>query len=181
MTTRRQPLTPLRQRLWEDLQLRNSSAPTRRASLHWGAAFAKQFGPSPEPLGPAQVRLYHLLLSQAKQRAWPTVVPAVCARRLFSRGTRKRPGMLEDIAPPHRPVTLPPILSHAAGAAVLTALPHLKHRAICTTLSAAGWRVAALCQVQVTASDSARMVLRVRQGQGQQARAVRLAPTLLPW
>ena len=180
MTTRRQPMTPLRQRMWEDLQLRNYSEHTMRAYLHCVADFARHFGTSPEHLGPEQVRLYQLFLIQEKQRAWPTVVQAVCALRFFYRVTLKRPGMIEYIAPPHRPLTLPTILSQAAVTAVLTALPNLKHRAICTTLYAAGLRVAALCQVQVTDIASARMVLRVRQGKGQQDRYVMLSPKLLP-
>jgi integrase/recombinase XerD len=180
MTMRRQPMTPLRRRMWEDLQLRNYSAHTMRAYLHCVADFAKHFGTSPEHLGPEQVRIYQLFLIQEKQQAWPTVVQAVCALRFFYRVTLKRPGMIEYIAHPHRPLTLPIILSQAEVAAVLTALPNLKHRAICTTLYAAGLRVAELCQLQVTDIDSARMVLRVRQGKGQQDRSVMLSPTLLP-
>jgi len=180
MTTRRQPMTPLRQRMWEDLQIRNYSEHTMRAYLHYVAEFAKHFGTSPEHLGPEQVRIYQLFLIQEKQRAWPTVVQAVCALRFFYRVTLKRPGMIEYIAHPHRPLTLPTILSQAEVAAVLTALPNLKHRAICTTLYAAGLRVAELCQLQVTDIDSARMVLRVRQGKGQQDRSVMLSPKLLP-
>ena len=173
-------MPPLRQRMWEDLQLRHYSEHTMHAYLHGVADVAKHFGTSPEQLGPEQVRLSQRFLLQAKQRAWPTVVQAVCARRFFSRVTLKRPGMLESRAPPHRPFPLPTILSQAEVAAVLTALPNLKHRAICPTLSAAGVRVAELCQWQGTAIDSARMGLRVRQGKGQQARSVMLSPTLLP-
>jgi integrase/recombinase XerD len=40
--------------------------------------------------------------------------------------------------------------------------------------------VSALCQLQVTDIDSARMVLRVRQGKGQHDRSVMLSPKLLP-
>jgi site-specific recombinase XerD len=88
--------------------------------------------------------------------------------------------MLEYIAHPRRPFTLPTILSQADVVAVLTALRNLKHRAILTTLYAAGLRVAALCQLQVTDIDSARMVLRVRQGKGQHERYSLLSPKLLP-
>ena len=70
MTTRRQPMTPLRRRMWEDLQLRNYSEHTMRAYLHCVADFAKHFGTSPEHLGPEQVRIYQLFLIQEKQRAW---------------------------------------------------------------------------------------------------------------
>jgi site-specific recombinase XerD len=164
----------------EDMQLRNFSEHTMRAYLHCVAAFAQHFHTSPEHLGPDHVRTYQLFLVQDKQRAWPTVVQTVCALRFFYRVTLRRPMMLEYIAPPRRPVTLPIILSPAEVAVLLTAPRNLKHRAILTTLYAAGLRVAELCQLQVTDIDSARMVLRVRQGKGQQDRYVMLSPKLLP-
>ena len=74
MRTRRPPMTPLRQRMVEDMQLRNFSAHTMRAYLHGVAAFAQPFHTSPEHLGPEHVRTYQLFLVQEKQRAWPTVV-----------------------------------------------------------------------------------------------------------
>ena len=52
MRTIRSRMTPLRQRMWEDLQLRNYSEHTIRAYLHCVADFAKHFRTSPEHLGP---------------------------------------------------------------------------------------------------------------------------------
>ena len=49
-------MTPLRQRMVEDLQLRNYSENTMRAYLRGVADFAKHFGTSPQHLGPEQVR-----------------------------------------------------------------------------------------------------------------------------
>jgi site-specific recombinase XerD len=156
--------------MWEDLQLRNYSEHTMRAYLRGVADVAKHCGTSPEPLGPEQVRTYPLFLVQEKQVAWPSVVQTVCALRFFSRVTLGRPAMLEYIAPPRRPFTRPTMLRQAEVAAFLTVSRHLKHRAILPTLSAAGRRVSELCQLQVTDIDSARMVLRVRQGKGQHDR-----------
>jgi len=180
MKTIRSRMTPLRQRMFKDLQLRNYSEHTTRAYLRCVADFAKHFGTSPEHLGPEQVRTYQLFLVQEKQVAWPSVVQTVCALRFFYRVTLGRPAMLEYIAPPRRPYTLPIILSPAEVAALLTISRNLKHRAILTTLYAAGLRVSELCQLQVTDIDSARMVLRVRQGKGQDDRYVMLSPKLLP-
>jgi len=180
MKTRRSRMTPLRQRMCEDLQLRNYSEQTTRAYLRCVADFAKYFGTSPEHLGPEQVRTYQLFLVQDKQLAWSTVVQTVCALRFFYTVTLRRPMMLEYIASPQRPLTLPIILSPAEVATLLTTPRNLKHRAILTTLYAAGLRVSELCQLQVTDIDSARMVLRVRQGKGQQDRYVMLSPKLLP-
>ena len=67
MQTIRSRMTPLRQRMVEDMQLRNYSAHTMRAYLHCVADFARHCGLSPEHLGPEQVRTYHLLLLQEKQ------------------------------------------------------------------------------------------------------------------
>jgi site-specific recombinase XerD len=173
-------MTPLRQRLVADRQLRNYSEHTIRAYLHCVADFARHFRTSPEPLGPEQVRPYQLFLVQEKPVAWPSVVQTVCALRFFSRVTLGRPAMLEYIAPPRRPFTRPTLLSQAEVAAFLTTSRHLKHRAILTTLYAAGRRVSDLCQLQSTDIDSARMVLRVRPGKGQPERYVMLSPTLLP-
>ena len=141
MTTRRQPMTPLRQRLWEDMQIPNYSPSTIDSSLRCVTDFARYFHASPEHLGPEHGRTSQLFLIQEKQRAWSTVVQAVCALRFFSRVTLKRPGMIEYIAHPRRPFTLPTILSQAEVAAVLTALPNLKHRAILTPSLplACGW------------------------------------------
>jgi len=164
----------------EDLQLRNYSEQTTRAYLRCVADFAKHFGTSPEHLGPEQVRTYQLFLVQDKQLACSTVVQTVCALRFFYTVTLRRPMMLEYIASPPRPLTLPIILSPAEVATLLTTPRNLKHRAILTTLYAAGLRVSELCQLQVTDIDSARMVLRVRQGKGQQDRYVMLSPKLLP-
>ena len=166
--------------MFEDLQLRNYSEQTTRAYLRCVADFAKHFGISPEHLGPEQVRTYQLFLVQDKQLAWSTVVQTVCALRFFYRITLGRPAMLEYIPHPQRPFTLPTLLSQAEVAALLSASPNLKHRAILTTLYAAGLRVSELCQLQVTDIDSARMVLRVRQGKGQHDRYVMLSPKLLP-
>ena len=113
MTTIRSRMTPLRQRMLEDLQLRNSSPQTMHCSLRCVAAFAQHFGRSPAHLGPEQVRISQLFLVQEKQVSWPSVVQTVCALRFFYRVTLGRPAMLESIASPQRPLTLPIILSPA--------------------------------------------------------------------
>jgi site-specific recombinase XerD len=164
----------------EDMQLRNYSPLTMHCYLRCVADFARHFGASPEHLGPEQVRSYQLFLLQDKQVSWTSVVQTVCALRFFYRITLGRPGMLEYIPHPQRPFTLPTLLSPAEVAALLRASHNLKHRAILTTLYAAGLRVSELCQLQVTDIDSARMVLRVRQGKGQHERYVMLSPKLLP-
>jgi integrase/recombinase XerD len=75
--------TPLRQRMWEDMQLRNYSPHTIACYLRCVADFARHFGTSPEHLGPEQVRTSQLFLVQDKQVSWTSVVQTVCALRFF--------------------------------------------------------------------------------------------------
>jgi hypothetical protein len=68
-------MTPLRQRMLEELQLRNLSEATIRTYLRLVERFAKHFGKSPAQLGPDHVRRYLLHLLNDRKDTWGTVVP----------------------------------------------------------------------------------------------------------
>ncbi len=57
-------MTPLRQRMTEDMQLRGLSLHTQRAYLQYIAMFAQNFRKSPELLGPPEIRAFQLYLTQ---------------------------------------------------------------------------------------------------------------------
>ena len=173
------PLTPLRQRMLEDLQIRNYSPHTVDAYLRSVAQFAKHFRTSPDRLGAEHIRTYqlHLLHQQVSESVF---IQTVCALRFFYETTLGRPWMVEYIPYPKKPKTLPVILSRDEVTALLLAPHHLKHRVILATLYATGVRVSELCQLQGTDIDSHRMVIRIRQGKGKRDRFVMLSPDLLP-
>jgi integrase/recombinase XerD len=88
-------MTPLRQRMLEDMQVRNLSAlsaHTRRAYLENVAKFAHHFGRSPAVLGPEEIRAYLVYLTTEKQLAPSSVVIAVCALRFSIRSRSRRRG-----------------------------------------------------------------------------------------
>ena len=97
MRTIRSRMTPLRQRMLEDMQLRHYSPLTMHCYLRCVAECARHFGASPAHLGPEQVRTYQLFLLQDKQMSWTSVVQTVCALRFFYRITLGRPEILEYI------------------------------------------------------------------------------------
>jgi len=173
------PMTPLRQRILEDMQIRNYSPHTIDGYLRYVAQFAKHFHTSPDRLDAEHIRTYqlHLLHQQASKSIF---IQTVCALRFFYETTLGRPWMVEYIPYPKKPKTLPVILSRDEVKALILATNHLKHRAILATLYATGVRVSELCQLQGTDIDSTRMVIRVRQGKGQRDRQVMLSPNLLP-
>jgi hypothetical protein len=62
-------MTPLRQRMLEDLQVRNLSPLTQRAYTEHVSRFARYFHRSPDQLGPEEIRTYLVYLSNERQLA----------------------------------------------------------------------------------------------------------------
>ncbi len=173
-------MTSLRQRMIEDMQVRNFSPRTQATYLHQVAQFASHFGRSPDALGPAELRAYQVYLTTAKRLAPNSILTAVAALRFFYRVTLKRAWPVADLLPaPKRPRTLPIVLSPTEVQRFLASVPSLQHRTILCVCYAAGLRISEAVRLQVPDIDSARMVLRVTQGKGQKDRYVMLSPRLL--
>jgi integrase/recombinase XerD len=169
-------MTPLRQRMLEDMEMRNLSPRTQKSYVGQVAQFAKHFGKSPEQLGPEEIRAYLLSLVR-RDASCNQFNVSRCALRFFYEVTLKR--KFPDIVCAKKPKKLPVVLSQSEVGQLLAAPKKLKHRAILTTLYAAGLRVSELVELRVTDIDSQRMVIRVRQGKGNKDRYVMLSPKLL--
>jgi integrase/recombinase XerD len=172
-------MTPLRQRMLEELQRRNYCSGTIRLYLRHVAEFAQHFHRSPDQLGAEQIRQYQLFLIQEKKLAWSSYNQIVCALRFFYGKTLKRAFLLSDIPFPRKEQQLPLILSKEEVERILIAPRSLKSRALLMTLYAAGLRRFELSRLRVHDIDSARMTITIHQGKGQKDRVVMLSPVLL--
>jgi integrase/recombinase XerD len=172
-------MTPLRQRMIEDMKLRNFAPRTVQAYVARVATFARHFGRSPEALGRDEVRSYLLHLVHEKHVCWSTYNQTVAGLRFLYEVTLDREGVLVHIACPKQPKKLPVVLSLEEVARLFAAISGLKHRAILMTAYAAGLRISEVVALRVDDIDSQRMVLRVRQGKGRKDRYVMLSPRLL--
>ncbi len=171
-------MTPLRQRMIEDMQLRNFSPHTQVAYVRAVAKFAKHFARSPDRLGPEEVRAY-LVGMVGRRVSWSLYNQTLCALRFYYHTTLGRDHLLESIPCPKEQKTLPVVLSADEVRRFLDAIRNLKHRAMFMTAYAAGLRVSELVGLQVEDIDSSRMLIRVRQGKGRKDRYVKLAKRLL--
>ena len=171
-------MTPLRQRLIDDLRLRNYSPRTVQAYVACVAQFARHFGRSPDQLGMAEVRSYQLHLIDQKA-SWSRFNQTVCALRFFFGVTLGRTDDVPLIPYGKRPRTLPSVLAPEEVVRLFEATPAGPTRLRLQVAYACGLRIGELVRLRVTDIDSARMVVLVRQAKGRKDRLVPLSARLL--
>jgi integrase/recombinase XerD len=173
-------MTPLRQRMSEDMQVRNLAPHTQRSYLQQVSQFARHFGKSPALLGPDDIRAYQLHLTRDKRLSASSILVAVAAIRFLYKVTLKRDWNIDDAIPACRkPQKLPVVMSQEEVNRFLLAVENPKHRVILTVCYAAGLRVSEAVRLTPKAIDSQRMVIRVAAGKGSKDRYVMLSPKLL--
>lgn len=89
-------MTPLRQRMLEELQRRNYSPATTRGYILAVKQFAEYFGKSPDQLGAEEVRRFQLYLLNEKKLAPGTVEMRMSALRFLYKKTLKRRDLTFD-------------------------------------------------------------------------------------
>ena len=172
-------MTKLRQRMLDDMRVRNLARNTQLSYLHQVSAFANFFHQSPEKLGPEEIRSYQVHLTTVKRLAPSSLCITVAALRFLYKVTLKQAWAIEEIPAPKKPQKLPIVLSPEEVAQFLACVNNLKQRTLLSTLYATGLRVSEATHLKVTDIDSQRMTLRVEQGKGQKDRYVMLSCQLL--
>ncbi len=105
-------MTSLRQRMIEDMQIRNLSVHTQKCYVLQVSLFARHFSKSPELLGPEQIRAYQIYLTNERKLATKSILLAIAALRFLYKVTLKKNWVFENIIPaPKAPQTLPVVLS----------------------------------------------------------------------
>ena len=173
-------MTPLRQRMLEDMQLRGLSPATQRAYLQAVQYFAQHFGTSPDQLTEEHLRQYFLYLRNDKRVVRSTSTVALCAIKFFYQHTLHRSWpTLEFIRPP-KEHKLPVVLSADEVQQILgcVRLPH--YRVCLTTIYAAGLRISEGIHLKVAQIDSRRMLIHIQGGKGGKDRYIPLSSQVLP-
>src|SRR6202166_4855296 len=140
-------MTSLRQRMTEDMQVRNLSPNTQTSYVQQVSLYARHFAKSPEFLGPEDVRAYQVYLTNERKLAPSSVIIAVAALRFLYKVTLHRAWNLEEVIPTtKKPQKLPMVLTQEEVLKFLASVRSIKHRTILTTCYAAALRVSeAIC------------------------------------
>lgn len=171
-------VSPLRQRMIEDMTIRKLAPRTQEGYIRIVKNFSAFFGASPDKASFEDVRRYQLHLASSGAGV-PTINHTLTALRFLFMVTLRKPEVVLHLPFVHQPQKLPVVLSPEEVAKLLDAAPGLKYKAALSVAYGAGLRATEVISLKVSDIDSARMVIRVEQGKGRKDRYVMLSRHLL--
>jgi integrase/recombinase XerD len=178
MLDKPKPISPLRQRMIDDMTARRFKEKVQKDYVRHVRNFAAFLGRSPDTATSEDLRRFQLHLAQ-QQIGAPTINSAIAALRFFFTVTLEKPDLVRPLRIVNEPRKAPVVLSQEEVARLLQAAPSLKYKAALSVAYGAGLRVSEVANLKVSDIDSGRMMLRVEQGKGQRDRDVMLSPQLL--
>ena len=171
-------VSPLRQRMIDDMTLRRLAPKTQTNYLRAVKRFADYLKRSPHRATAEDLRAYQLHLVSSGITG-PTLNATIAALRFFFAVTLGRSEATEKMSMVREPRTLPVVLSVGEVARLLQAVPKLKYKAALSVAYGAGLRASEVVHLKVGDIDSERRLIRVEQGKGAKDRYAMLAPQLL--
>jgi integrase/recombinase XerD len=168
----------VRDKMTEDLKLRNRAERTIEAYGFHVRRLAEFFAKPPNQLGPEDVRAYLMHLIE-RHASWSSYNQAVCAFKFFYRVTSPVEWQVEQIPYARNRRKMPVVLSEDEVTGLIEAIKDRVCRMVVLTAYATGLRLDELLQLKPKHIDSQRMMVHVEFGKGQRERLVPLSPVLL--
>ena len=171
-------ISPLRQRMIEDMEVRGFTACTQRGYIAAVRNFTAFLGHSPDQADKEDLRRFqHHMRMQGASAGNMNL--AVSALRFFFGVILDRGDAEVGMTHVRQPQRLPVILSPQEVARLLDAAPGLRARAALSLAYGAGLRASEVVSLKVSDIDPERQVIRVEQGKGRKDRYAMLADDLL--
>jgi len=178
MTSSTQVVSPLRQRMLDDMRMRKLGDRTQTGyvrAVRRLAAFLKR---SPDTASAEDLRLFQLHM--VDEGTSPNTIDAtITGLKFFFGVTLGHVELMAKMQPVHVPRTLPVVLSREEVARLLVAASNPKYQAALSLAYGTGLRASEVVGLKVSDIDGERMTLRVERGKGQKDRYAMLSPVLL--
>ena len=178
MTASTHTISPLRQRMIDDMRLRKLADKTQTHYLRAVRQFAAYLGRSPDTARTEDLRNYQLHL--VDQGISPVSLnAAISGLKFFFDISLGRAELMVRMQPVRVPQTLPVVLSPEEVSRLITVAGDLRHQTALSVAYGAGLRASEVVALKVGDVDSQRMTLRIEQGKGRKDRYAMLSPVLL--
>ena len=173
-----QAITPLRQRMIEDMTARKLCAGTQRGHIRACKRFAAFLKRSPDSATPEDIRRFQLHLAETRV--------SICTRnqimtglRFLFRVTLRRLDLADEIFHLREPEKIPLVMSPDETKRVLAVASNLKARVMLSLSYGCGLRAGEVVRLKVKHIDSAQAIIRIEQSKGRKDRNVMLSPETL--
>jgi site-specific recombinase XerD len=178
MTQTLQAISPLRQRMIDDMRMRQLAPKTQASYLRIVREFTRFLGRAPDTATVEDLRGYQLHLVDHGTSP-VSLNAAITGLKFFFEITLHEPDLMARMQPVRVPRTLPVVLSPDEVGHLIAATGNLKHQTALSVAYGAGLRASEVVALKVGDVDSQRMTLRIEQGKGRKDRYAMLSPVLL--
>jgi site-specific recombinase XerD len=169
----------LRDRMIEEMKLRNFSPATQESYLYAVTRLTKHYRRSPDQLDKEQIRSYLLHLTVERKLSPNTMMGQIAGLRFFYNQTLGWDETKLFIPPRKQSSPLPEVFSPNEVVRLIAAARGLKQRVLLMTAYSAGLRVSELVNLKIKDIDAERMMIRVERGKGGKDRYTILSKNLL--
>ena len=149
------PISPLRQRMIDDMTARRLSEATQKEYVRNVRNFTAFLGRSPATATSDDLRRFQLHMAQQQVSPW-SINAAIAALRFFFTVTVEKPDVVRPLRIVNEPRKAPIVLSQEEVARLLEAAPGLKYKAALSVAYGAGLRVSEVANLKVSDIDSER-------------------------
>lgn len=178
MDTTPRAVSPLRQRMIDDMRMRKLAEKTQSHYIRWVRRFTAFIGRAPDTATVEELRRFQLHLVDSGTSP-VSLNAAITALKFFFEVTLGQGELMAKMQPVRVPRTLPVVLSREEVSRLIAAARNLKHQTALSVAYGAGLRASEVVALKVSDIDSQRMTLRIEQGKGRKDRNAMLPPLLL--
>ncbi len=172
-------MTPLRERMLEDLRLRGLSPKTQEAYVGAVRQLAAYYHKPPDQLSEDELRQYFLYLTDVKQASSSSLTIALSGIKFFYEHSLQRHWPTLALVRAPREKKLPVVLSVSEVEHVLRCVHQPRYRICLSTIYGCGLRLQEGLHLQVGDIDAERRLIHVRHGKGNKDRYIPLPERLL--